>query len=338
MQSIRALPGKWATLAFPRLFPVPVKIARKAKSHGSRRPQLHGRKILKIERPTWRDKFCRGEAPIRPALIGLVAFYVLIGFTGLILGDAMQSFKDGTRQVVAISARGFGFGIREIRVEGGTRLSDAEITRIINITPASSAFTFNVAETRQRFLDIPWIKSASVRLTLPGTLQVNVEEREPYALWQRNGVVTMLDRDGRRIGPYNDARFSALPLIVGNGADEQAAKLLQELERYPALQSRMRAAILVAKRRWNIKLTEGTDIKLPEQDFAAALAKLSELDKNNALLNRDITVVDLRYPDRVIVRLTEGAAKSRDESLKIKPSEVRRVIPVVGPKTAGGRA
>lgn len=325
MQSVRALSGRIAATAFPRLFAAPVKVSRK-----NRRPaqalsaqSRGGRKVLKIERPTWRDKYRKGEAPTRLALIALAGFYALTGLTGLVLGDLPQAFSNGVQTAFSAAARGVGLGIREIRIEGGSRLTDAEVAGILDITPATSSLNFNVEATRQRFLDIPWIKSASVRLSFPGMLSVNVSEREPYALWQSKGSVTMLDREGRSIGPYSDTRFSSLPLIVGAGADTQATQLLKELERYPALQSRLRAAIYVANRRWNLKLVEGTDIKLPEQDYGAALAKLAELDKKEALLNRDITVVDLRLPDRVIVRLTEEAAKTRDERLKEQAKSAR---------------
>jgi cell division protein FtsQ len=151
-------------------------------------------------------------------------------------------------------------------------------------------------------------------------------------------VVTMIDRDGRRIGPYNDARFSSLPLVVGDGADERATPLLQELARYPALQSRTRAAIYVANRRWNLKLNDGTDVKLPERNFDAALATLAKLDQESALLNRDITIVDLRLPDRVIVRLSEGALKARLDMLKTRSGSFKKTDPVAAPKPEGTRA
>ncbi len=349
MQSIKALSGRLAEAALPRLFPSPVKISRSQKPRrrtNAQTPQRTlkpQRQLLKIERPTWRRKLFSGDIPPRSGLYAVTGFYILVLVTALVFGDAAEKLKSTGQLVAAVSARTFGFGIREIRVEGGSRLSDSEVTKILDITPSSSAFTINTEETRQRFLDIPWIKTASVRLIMPGTLEVNVTERTPYALWQLGGDVLMIDKDGRQIGPYNDQRFSGLPLIVGKGADAQATKLLSALEQYPALQSRLRAAIYVANRRWNLKLSEGTDIKLPEQNFETALSKLAELDKKDALLNRDISIVDLRLPDRVIVRLSEAAAKERDDKLNTKPAAKRAApaaikAPVIVQKVQGGRA
>ena len=83
----------------------------------------------------------------------------------------------------------------------------------------------------------------------------------------------------------------------------------------------MRAAVFVGERRWNLRLKNGLDIRLPEQDVGRALAMLSKLDKEDKLFTRDITAVDARLPDRVTVRLSEDAAKARDDLLKDKKTK-----------------
>jgi len=99
------------------------------------------------------------------------------------------------------------------------------------------------------------------------------------------------------------------------------------LARYPALRDSVRASILVAERRWNLKLANGIDIRLPETKLETALDTLVALDRDKKLLTRDITAVDLRLPDRVNVRLSDTAAQARDDALKIKK-----------PKPKGGNA
>jgi cell division protein FtsQ len=77
----------------------------------------------------------------------------------------------------------------------------------------------------------------------------------------------------------------------------------------------MRAAVLVAERRWNVVLKNGIDVRLPETEVEQALSTLVTLDRNNKLLSRDITVVDLRLPDRVTVRLSDDASAARQDAL-----------------------
>jgi cell division protein FtsQ len=90
------------------------------------------------------------------------------------------------------------------------------------------------------------------------------------------------------------------------------------IARYPAIRDQMRASILIAERRWNLRLKNGIDVRLPEDGFERALETLAGLDRDKKLLSRDITAVDLRLPDRASVRLSDAAAQAREEMLKKK--------------------
>jgi cell division protein FtsQ len=72
----------------------------------------------------------------------------------------------------------------------------------------------------------------------------------------------------------------------------------------------------VAERRWNLRLKNGVDVRLPETNVAPALDRLVALDREKKLLSRDIVAVDLRLPDRVSVRLSDAAAQAREDALK----------------------
>jgi len=124
--------------------------------------------------------------------------------------------------------------------------------------------------------------------------------------------------DGTVLEPFVEDRYLGLPLVVGRGAQRQAKAFLTIVNRYPDLRPMLRASILVAERRWNLRLINGIDIRLPEADVDHALAELAALDRDKKLLSRDITVVDLRLPDRVTVRLSDAAAQARDEALQPK--------------------
>ena len=71
-------------------------------------------------------------------------------------------------------------------------------------------------------------------------------------------------------------------------------------------------------RRWNLRLKNGVDVRLPEADVAKALDQLTALDRDKKLLSKDVTMVDLRFDDRVTVRLSDAAATAREEALKAK--------------------
>jgi cell division protein FtsQ len=152
----------------------------------------------------------------------------------------------------------------------------------------------------------------------PDRLHISVTERKAFALWQKNGRVSVISRDGTVLEPYVAPQFTRLPLVVGEGAAQRAADFLALMDRYPAIRDQARAYVLVAERRWNIKLNNGLDVRLPEAQPERAIETLIALDRDKRLLSRDITAIDLRLADRVTVRLSDAAAQARDEALKTK--------------------
>jgi len=162
----------------------------------------------------------------------------------------------------------------------------------------------------------PWIGDAAVLKLYPDRLQITVTERQAFAIWQKDGRVSVIAADGTVLEPFVERRYVGLPLVVGKGAERSAKDFLAVIDRYPDIRSQLRASILVAERRWNLRLANGIDVRLPETDVVAALDRLVALDHDKKLLSRDITMVDLRLADRVSVRLSDAAAQARDEALQ----------------------
>ncbi|MCH7555160.1 MAG: cell division protein FtsQ, partial [Proteobacteria bacterium] len=59
-------------------------------------------------------------------------------------------------------------------------------------------------------------------------------------------------------------------------------------------------------RRWNLRLDNGVDVELPEAGINAAWRRLADIERRHRLLSRDITAIDLRLPDRLVVRPAEA--------------------------------
>ena len=164
----------------------------------------------------------------------------------------------------------------------------------------------------------PWISEATVLKLYPGELRIDIVERSAFALWQRDGRLSVIADDGAVLESYVSGRFLSLPLVVGKGAETRAKDFLALLARYPRVNSVTKAAVFVGERRWNLRLKDGLDIRLPENEVGNALATLSTLDKEDRLFSRDIVAVDMRLPDRLTVQLSEDAAKAREELFKEK--------------------
>ena len=197
-------------------------------------------------------------------------------------------------------------------------MSREEILATAGITGITSLLFLDVEQARERLKTNPWISDATVLKLYPGELQIGIKEREAFALWQKEGHVSVIADDGTVLDPYVAPQLLRLPLVVGNGAQTQAKEFLALLEPYPELRDFVRAAVLVGERRWNLRLKNGIDVALPEARPAAALEKLVALDREKSLITRDIALIDLRLPDRITVRLSDAAAQARIDALKEK--------------------
>ena len=127
-------------------------------------------------------------------------------------------------------------------------------------------------------------------------------ERRPLALWQHEKRYALIDGEGDVIVTERLEPFSDLIVVVGRNAPPHAAELVDALDRQPELRRRVKAAVWVGDRRWNVRLEGGVDVRLPERDAAAAWARLADYQRRHRILERDVEILDLRFPDQVIVR------------------------------------
>jgi cell division protein FtsQ len=260
-----------------------------------------------------------------PRGAGVAGALLLLAVTltwGTVRGGHVAAFTAELIDARDTIANGLGFRITSIALAGNRQLTREEVLTIAGVTGRTSLLFLDATSARARLRANPWIAEATVLKLYPGRLHVAVTERDAFALWQKDGKVAVIAADGTVVEPYVARRFATLPLVVGQGADTRARDFLALLDRFPAIRDQLRASILVAERRWNLKLRNGIDIRLPEDGAEGALRTLVRLDRDKKLLSRDIVAVDLRLPDRVTVRLSDEAYAARAEALK--PQKPRR--------------
>jgi cell division protein FtsQ len=235
---------------------------------------------------------------------------------GIVRGDHVAAIQAAIKDTADAAANAAGMRIAAVSLSGQRQVSREEIFAAAGVTDHSSLLFLNVADARARLEAIPWIAEATVRKLYPDRLQITITEREAFALWQQNGKVNVIAADGTVLAAKVEPRLASLPFVVGNGAAARARDFLAVLDRHPAIRDQVRAAILVAERRWNLRLKNGVDVRLPETDVEHALETLARFDREKRLLSRDIVAVDLRLPDRLTLRLSEAAAQAREEAVK----------------------
>ena len=201
-----------------------------------------------------------------------------------------------------------GITVEQITVSGRERTSTEDILAALGMSQGQSLLDLDTEAAKQNVEALGWIKTASVSRYFPDTIHVELTERRPFALWQLDGKLSVIDRDGAVITTDDLGRFSKLPVVVGPGARFAAAALIDILVTEPVLYKQVEAAARVGKRRWNLHLSNGVEVQLPARDLSDAWQRLALLEQDYGILGRDIDAIDLRLPDRLTVRLTKPAA------------------------------
>lgn len=202
-----------------------------------------------------------------------------------------------------------GFAVHSLHIEGRARTSMADIQKALGIEKNDPILQLSLSDMRARLKAIHSIREAAVDRALPDALYVRIVEREPIALWQHQGVLSLVDDQGVVMQGIDIEPYRTLPLIVGEGAPEHVEELMRILATSPDLTKKFSSAIRVGDRRWNIRLQDNIELKLPEESAAEALAKLTQMDHDEQLLGRDIKVIDLRVPDRIFIKLSPELVK-----------------------------
>ena len=195
-----------------------------------------------------------------------------------------------------------GFAVADVRVEGRLRTSRDAILDTLDVARGTPILGVDLAQAKHRLETLPWVRSAAIERRLPDTLFIRIVERQPLAYWQRQGKLVLIDREGTMLPSDPLEGAGTLIVLVGADAPKAGDGLLQMLAGESALAPHVAAAVRIGGRRWNIRLDNGVDVALPEDDPAAAWHRLAELERSDAILERDVELIDLRFPDRVVLR------------------------------------
>jgi cell division protein FtsQ len=247
-----------------------------------------------------------------PAAV-LAALWGAVQLSGSPLGRA--ALEKTVDKVLGASAL-LGLTVSDIEVEGRETTDRETILAALAAGPGTPILAVNPARAKKQLEALPWVHSAVIERRLPGTLYVRMIERKPLALWQHGGRIELIDRDGGVIPVTRLDQFAKLPMVVGAGAATHAAELISMLATQPDLAARITAAIRVGDRRWDLRIDNAIDVLLPADDPVGAWSRLASLERSNTILKREVQTIDLRLPDRLVLRVTPEAVKEAPAAKK----------------------
>ncbi len=234
----------------------------------------------------------------------MVAVGVLLA---LFTGQRLQAAARGVGAIMAGDLAMAGFKVDAVHVEGATPEAQGDILRAAGLKRNEPILDLDLNALRGRIERVGWVKEARVVRLLPDTLVISVAQRPALAVWQHEGQLSVVDPDGQPIAGVDPARFSDLPLIVGDGAAGAAADILPLLRARPPLMQRLEALVRVDDRRWDLRLKDGGLIQLPAEDEESALIQLDQLEQTQRILELGFARIDLRDPEMVAVRPRDAA-------------------------------
>lgn len=205
-----------------------------------------------------------------------------------------------------------GFTVKDVAVTGNTHLPRAAILKVAGVRRGVPVFTVDLDAAHERLRTLSWVKEARLSRRLPGTILVEVEERAPFALWQVNKKISLIDAEGVVLATRGLARYEDLPLVVGEGAEKSAAALFTLLKAEPELAKQVSSAVRVGARRWDLYLANGIVVRMPAENEGLALARLARAARKVDLLSKSIAHIDLRLPDRLVI--APGKARGEEKT------------------------
>jgi cell division septal protein FtsQ len=186
--------------------------------------------------------------------------------------------------------------VQQIVVEGTSRTTPDSVRSALRDFLGKNVLEVSLEEVAKAATKDPWVKDASVKRLLPGTLRVIVEERTPAALALVRGGIVVVDDRGVVMGPAGPAMPFDLPILTG-------------------LEGRQGPAL--------------------DEGLVRGVTFLAQLNASHADWARGISELDVALPDRVVVTRNAGGPRilldparidrNLDDFLQLEPMIARKV-------------
>jgi cell division protein FtsQ len=247
---------------------------------------------------------------VSPRLVFTLTVVALVGVIAVALATDHRGVRvvASARDAAIQGAADAGFRLENVRLEGASPQSSADILRAAALSKSAPLFGLDLAGARSRVEQVGWVKSARIVRLFPDSVVISVDERRLLAVWEHAGQVGVIDASGVVAPEADPGKFAGLPLVVGDGANVAAAAILPLIQTRPRLAGRLDALVRVDGRRWDLRLKGGAIVQLPASDEEAALIRLDQLDQQSRILDLGFARIDLRDPEMVAVRPRENPA------------------------------
>lgn len=266
------------------------------------------------------DESTGEEVRVSSILFGLVMLVAIVVATAAWMGGSLSQIETRFGGFLDDTARMAGVSVNDVSVLGLEQNPALvnDIRAAAMIEPGENMFRADPQLIRRRVEATRKVLNVRVHRLWPGQIVIIADAAEPVALWHDGKEWTVVDGLGRIMPDARAGDYKALVRLAGQGAPTAAPQLVNALKKAPDVSARLAIATRIADRRWDVRLVNGATVRLPEDDaMDGALARLSTLQTRTALMQRPVTMIDLRNKGRIYLSPAQsGTARKIAEAAR----------------------
>lgn len=202
---------------------------------------------------------------------------------------------------VIMTGMGHGYNAHVHNISVSANVENKDLSALVaatNVAPNTRAYSIDLDAMNARILAVPGVKASAVRRLPNGNIIVRAEMYKAVALWTDGQHFYPLAADGKIVNKPTDVRD--LSHVVFRGPVPQD---ISEITRAAhELVGHLNYMEWIENRRWNLHTNNGITVMLPEENPLAAIGALIALNSNHKILDKDITLIDMRDDARILVK------------------------------------
>lgn len=243
-------------------------------------------------------------------LIGLIGlFYFSKAENVEVLKVSWREFKENTKNRPE-------FLVNFIKIKGANQALVNEIRSLTGLDLPISSYNVNLHELQSKIELMNAVKNVDLYIA-KNIIYIQVQPREPAIYWLNTNGLELLDPDGVSMGIVESGRPNLdLPLIAGAGAPNAIDEAFFIYSISNSFSDEILGLVRIGERRWDIILKNGRKIMLPADELTKVYKNLIMENKVKKLLSVNFSLLDLRNPNRMMIRRQKDAKEAVEIKLR----------------------